>query len=262
MNNEAIESFLKDLLIPKLSEEQKMSCEGKITSEECALLLECFQNNKSPVGTMELSLNSIKKFWPLISEPFIQCINKCFKKGEMSLSQKQAVITLIEKKGKDRSFLDNWRPISLVNVDAKIMSKAIATRIKNVLPNIIHHNQTGFIEDRYIGETVRSIFDIMDFTAKQDIPGLLIFIDFRKAFDSLERNFLQRCLESFNFGPNFIRWVMTFYNNIYKAALLTMVSRLITSQLNEELDKEIHFLHISLWWPLKPWLSQLDKIQR
>ena len=94
------------------------------------------------------------------------------------------------------------------------MSKAIATRIKNVPPNIIHHNQTGFIEDRYIGETVRSIFDIMDFTAKQDIPGLLIFIDFRKAFDSLERNFLQRCLESFNFGPDFIRWVMTFYKNI------------------------------------------------
>ena len=75
----------------------------------------------------------------------------------MLCSQKQAVITLIEKKGKDRSFLDNWRPISLLNVDAKIMSKAIATRIKNVLPNIIHHNQTGFIEDRYIGETVLSI---------------------------------------------------------------------------------------------------------
>jgi len=54
----------------------------------------------------------------------------------------------------------------------------------------------------------------MDLTAKQDIPSLLIFIDFRKAFDSLELNFLQRCLESFNFGPNFIRWVMTFYKNI------------------------------------------------
>ena len=86
-------------------------------------------------------------------------------------SQKQAVITLIEKKGKDRSFLENWRSISLVNVDAKIMSKAIATRIKNVLPNIIHHNQTGFIKDRYIGETVRSIFDIMDFTVEENIPG-------------------------------------------------------------------------------------------
>ena len=217
-DNEAIESFLKDLLIPKLSEDQKMSCEGKITSEECALLLECFQNNKTP-GNDGIPIEFYKKFWPLISEPFIQCINECFEKCEMSCSQKQAVITLIEKKGKDRSFLDNWRPISLVNVDAKIMSKAIATRIKNVLPNIIHHNQTGFIEDRYIGETVRSVFDIMDFTAKQDIPGLLIFIDFQKAFDSLERNCLQRCLESFNFGPNFIHWVTTFYKNIQSCVI-------------------------------------------
>ena len=82
---------------------------------------------------------------------------------EMSCSQKQAVITLIKKKGKDRSFLDNWRPISLVNVDAKIMSKAIAARIKNVLPNIIHHNQTGFYRrsPRYIGERALSIFDII-----------------------------------------------------------------------------------------------------
>ena len=68
---------------------------------------------------------------------------RSFEKGEMSSSQKQAVITLIEKKGKDRRFLENWRPISLANVDAKIMSKVIAWRIKNVLPEIIHHNQTG-----------------------------------------------------------------------------------------------------------------------
>ena len=75
----------------------------------------------------------------------------------MSNSQKQAVITLTEKKGKDRSFLENWRPISLINVDAKIMSNVIATRIKNVLPDIIHYNQTGFVKDRYISETIQSI---------------------------------------------------------------------------------------------------------
>jgi len=211
-------------------------------------------------GNDGIAIELYKKFWPLISEPFIQCANECFEKGQMSCSQKQAVIKLIEKKGKDRSFLDNWRPISLVNVDAKIMFKVIATRIKNVLPNIIHHNQTGFIKDRYIGETVRSILDIMDLTAKIDIPGFLIFIDFRKAFDSLEINFLQKCLQSFNFGPNFIRWVL--FIKKYKAALLTMALPLITSQLSEELGKEIHFLHTSLWWPLKSWLLQLDKIQR
>jgi len=74
----------------------------------------------------------------------------------------------LKKKGKDSSLLENWRPISLVNVDTKIMSKVIATRIKKVLPNIIHHNETGFIEDRFIGEAVRSIFDIREYPRSND----------------------------------------------------------------------------------------------
>ena len=89
------------------------------------------------------------------------------------------------------------------------MSKVIATRIKNVHPNIIHHNQTGYVKDRYIAETIRLVFDIMNFTAKESIPGLMIFIDFEKAFDSVEWEFLFYCLKSFNFGPNFTHWVQT-----------------------------------------------------
>ena len=165
-STQTAKSFLSNLDIPRLTEEQKLSCEGKITPEECAAVLENFQNNKSP-GNDGIPLEFSKKFWSLLSESFTECVNKCFETGEMSRSQKQAVITLIEKKGKDRLLLENWRPISLVNVDAKIMSKVIATRIKNVLPNIIHHNQTGYVKDRYIGETVRSVFDVMDFTLKE-----------------------------------------------------------------------------------------------
>ena len=82
------------------------------------------------------------------------------------------------EQGKDRTLIENWRPISLVNVDAKIISKVIAARVKNVLLNITHHNQTGYVKDRYIGETVKSIFDIMEFTDNENIPGILIFIDF------------------------------------------------------------------------------------
>lgn len=72
------------------------------------------------------------------------------------------------------------------NIDAKIMSKVILARIENVLPNIIHYNQTRLIEDRYIGETVWSIFDIMELTAERNFPDPMIFIDFQKAFDSFE----------------------------------------------------------------------------
>jgi len=125
-----------------------------------------------------------------------------------------AVITLIEKKGKDHFFGQLATDLLCKRGRKNYMSKAIATRVKNVLPNIIYLNETGFIEDRYIGETVRSIFHIMDLRAEQDIPGLLIFIDFQKAIDSLGRNLLLRCLESFNAGPNFIRCVATFHKNI------------------------------------------------
>ena len=94
------------------------------------------------------------------------------------------------------------------------MSKVIASRLKHVLPSIIHHNQTGFIKDRYIGETVRSIFDIKEFTLIENIPGIMIFLDFQRAFDSVEWDFILECLESFNFGPEFVGWVKTFYKNI------------------------------------------------
>ena len=145
--------------------------------------------------------------------------NECFEKGEMSCSQKQAVITLIEKKGKNRSFVENWRPISLVNVDTKIMSKVIASRIKSVLPNITHHNQTGYVKDRrnsYVKDrkTIRSIYDIMDYTVEENIQGILILIDFEKAFDSVEWDFLFKCLEAFNFGSDFLHWIKTFYTNV------------------------------------------------
>ena len=68
------------------------------------------------------------------------------------------------------------------------MSKFVANRIKKkILLCIIHYNQTGYDQDRYIFETVRSIFDIMAFTVNENVPGMLILIDFQKAFDSLER---------------------------------------------------------------------------
>ena len=103
----------------------------------------------------------------------------------------------------------------MTNVDAKTASKIIATRIVKVLLEIIHSNQTGYVPGCYIGEAARSILDIMDYTKTYYIPGLLLFIDFKKAnFDSLEWNFMFKCLKVFVFGPSLIRWVETFYSNI------------------------------------------------
>ena len=86
-------------IIPKLSEEEKQSRKDKILLNECELILETFQNNKTP-GNDGTPAEFYMKLWPLISEPFIKCVNECFENKNLPSSQRQAVITLIEKEAK------------------------------------------------------------------------------------------------------------------------------------------------------------------
>ena len=78
----------------------------------------------------------------------------------------------------------------LLNTDYKIASKVIAKRIKRILPSIIHPDQTGFMKGRYIGQNIRLINDIIQQTELQKIPGIMFFLDFQKAFDTLEWSFV------------------------------------------------------------------------
>ena len=141
-------------------------------------------------------------------------LNYAYFHGELSNSQKQAVITLIEKKDKSRRWIKNWRPISLVNVDVKIGSKAIAKRLENVLPHIIHYDQNAFVKGRTIFDAARMISDVMEFTKMRDYQGIMTAIDFEKALDSLNCNLLLKSLEFFGFGESFLGWIQTFYKNI------------------------------------------------
>ena len=87
------------------------------------------------------------------------------------ISPKQAIITLIEKKGKNKRNICNWRPISLINVDAKIGSKVIATRLQKVLGEIIHFNQNAYVKGRTILDAVRTINDILEYTERENISS-------------------------------------------------------------------------------------------
>ena len=143
----------------------------------------------------------------------VDSLNFGFGKGELSISQKQGIIRLIPKKDKNLSYLKNWRPISLLNVDYKIATKTLALRLGKVLPKIIDKAQTSYLKGRFIRENIRLISDILDYTADKNIGGIALFIDFEKAFDSLEWDFLHKALETFNFGNDFRAWVKVLYND-------------------------------------------------
>ena len=139
--------------------------------------------------------------------------NESYKSGELSTSQKQSIIVLLAKKDTDRQFLKNWRPISLLNTDYKIAASVLALRIKTVLPSLIHSDQIGYIKGRLINDAVRTIADIIHHTNKENKPGALLFLDFKKAFDTVSFNYLLKCLKRFNFGPSFINWIQVLYKN-------------------------------------------------
>ena len=112
------------------------------------------KNNKSP-GSDGLTTEFYKIFWKHIKTYIINSFNYSLKIGELTELQKQSIITLLPKPNKDTLLLENWRPISLLNVDYKIATKTIANRVKKVLHSIINTSQTGFIKGRYIGGNVR-----------------------------------------------------------------------------------------------------------
>ena len=90
----------------------------------------------------------------------------------------------------------------------------IANRIKKVLPSIIHLDQTGFINNRYIGENIRRIIELIYYCEEIDYPALILIIDYEKAFDKLSHNCILKTLSFFNFGPVFINWIKTFYGKV------------------------------------------------
>ena len=78
---------------------------------------------------------------------------------------------------------------------------------------MINNDQTGFLKGRFIGEKIRLIDSVVNYTATKSIPGLLLFLDFEKAFDTLEWSFIQKALISFGFGTSIVQWFKTYYNN-------------------------------------------------
>ena len=169
------------------------------------------KNDKSP-GLDGFTVEFFKFFWIDLGNFILRSLNFGYNNGTLSVTQKQGIITCLPKQDKNRVFLKNWRPISLLNVIYKLASSVIANRIKTQLSNVIHEDQKGFIAGRYIGENVRLIYDVLFETKKQNIPGMILSVDFEKAFDTVSWKFIEKVLKYFNFGPSIISWIKLFQN--------------------------------------------------
>ena len=114
---------------PTLSSEEKESLEGLISEEEALAVLKRMNNQKRP-GSDGFTTEFYKFFWKDIGHLLVRSINYGFRSGEMSITQKEGIITCISKEDKLKQFLRNWRPITLLNMSYKIASSCIAAQLK------------------------------------------------------------------------------------------------------------------------------------
>ena len=191
-----IDNFLQSIDLPKLKEQETKNLEQPLSEKEFQSALRNMPNEKSP-GNDGLTLS----------------FQQALKNGELSTSQKQAVIKLFEKKSKDKRMIGNWGTISLLNVDLKIFSKALASRLKACLDTIISSKQCAYVEWRFISQNGRLFYDILEACEFVGVEGYLVTVDIQKSFDSINHCLLQPVLKRYGFGENFIHIIKTLLKN-------------------------------------------------
>lgn len=139
--------------------------------------------------------------------------NYALSHSQLSRSQRCRVITLIFKKG-DRTLLKNWRPISLLTTHYKILTRALVTRLQNVLASVISPDQTACILGRTINDNVALRRDVINYANDRNHPAALVSIDQLKAFDHESHSFLFNTPPHFGFGPTFIKWIKLIYTQV------------------------------------------------
>ena len=198
-----------------LSSSECDACEGLLSVEECFAALQGMAHRKAP-GSDGLPMEFYLKFWSLLGSDLVRVLNSCFSAGRLSHPQRRGVISLSFKKG-DRLDPKNWRPISLLNVDYKIASRAIAGLLLKVLSSVVDKDQTCGVPGRFIGENVAFLRDVVDYASSSGIEFSILSLDQEKAFDREEWGFLKATLAKMGFGPSFSGWIDLFYNGSQSA---------------------------------------------
>ena len=206
------DSFFGKFDIPTIDNETAIDLEKAISIEEIINAINSMQSGKSP-GPDGFPSEFFKKFKNQLAPILLSVFEESFNSGSLPPTLRQAVISLIPKKEKNPLECGAYRPISLLNVDSKILSKMLACRLEAVLPSIVSDDQTGFIKNRHSFFNVRRLFNILYDPAPPDTPEVMLSLDAEKAFDRVEWDYLFYTLKQFGFGARFISWIMVLYSS-------------------------------------------------
>jgi len=201
--NQDYDNFFTDC--PSLTDEDRRELDKVMTLEELEITLKtCTDSAPGPDGIV---YSVYKQLWDVLGKHLLECWNYSREKGRLPLSQRNSTIMLIPKEGKDLTQIGNWRPITLTNCDLKIFTKAYANRVSVVLDKLIHPAQTAYIPGRSVHDNLRMFEFYKNYCNKYNVDAVLMSLDARKAFDSVDHKYMFATLKKYGFSNEFIEVV-------------------------------------------------------
>ncbi|KAF1315563.1 putative Pollike protein, partial [Globisporangium splendens] len=207
----AVQRKLLDSVVRVLSELDREALDMDVTALDLTEAIKHMKATSSP-GMDGLTAG----FYQVAPDVFGQCLELVFndrlERGKLLASQRKSAVVLLHKKG-SRADPGNYRPIALVQVDVKVLSKALTYRLQSAIPKLIHPDQKGFVRGRSIHHHVRFLADLQDLVTSRDEEAYALFLDFQKAFDRVNWDYMFRLLERMGIGDGFTRWVKLLYTD-------------------------------------------------
>ncbi|KAL4308214.1 hypothetical protein GQ457_01G004750 [Hibiscus cannabinus] len=204
-NGSTLEVETMNLPFTKLRPEQASQLESMFSEEEVWAVIRDSDVNRAP-GPDDFNMSFFKRYWELIKVEFMKFFRDFYHTQHFEASLNHSFITLIPKKSNPES-LDEYRPISLLNCAYKILTSVLGRRLRQVSDHLVSKSQFAFIQGRQILDCSLIANEVIDSVYKSGASGVAFKIDFKKAYDSVDWNFLLKIMEEMGFGVRWRRWI-------------------------------------------------------
>lgn len=201
-----LQTSLNTIQFPRLKPEQVKLLDAPITTQDISDAIAQLAKSKAP-GLDGLPLEFSATYSETLIPKLKDLYQSIFDTNSLPLSMQEAQIIVLPKPGKDPHYPESYSPISLLQVDIKILAKILASRLNTVTLTLIHPDQTGFMPGKNTAMNIRRLY--MNIQAQHDNSGtrVVVALDTAKAFDSIEWPYLWECLHNYGFDPQFMQWV-------------------------------------------------------